>query len=136
MTRPGKPPRFKPFSPPGIKRIVPPPKPRYEPGEERDWRWAKLSIRFRKQNPFCFLCEQEGRMTPADVANHILPWREYPELRYVWKNLCSLCGPHHNVTVQRLEQYARENGLLDKLPEWYADPQSRPPQFRPLRTIS
>ncbi len=87
---------------------------------------------FRRTNPYCRFCEQEGRDSLADVTDHILPAHEYPHLRYVWDNLQSLCSFHHDNLKQKLELYARKNGLLDKLVEWSADPESRPVHLRPI----
>ena len=34
-----------------------------------DEKWRRMSIRFRKQNPFCRLCDQEsGQAYPVDVV--------------------------------------------------------------------
>lgn len=94
-------------------------------------KWARMSIRFRRQNPFCRFCAQEGRDELTAVVDHILPRREYPELTYVWSNCQGLCR-HHDGVKQALEIYARERGLLDQLPLWCEDPMKRPERFRPM----
>lgn len=95
-----------------------------------DERWRRLSIRFRKQNPFCRMCEQVGNDAElVAVVDHILPRREHPELTYVWKNLQGLCR-HHDNLKQAMEAYARKHGLVEKLPDWCADPAQRPAQFK------
>ena len=126
----GKPPRFRVALPPYAvrpTRNIRPPK------NERglDSRWERMSIAFRRQNPFCRFCEQRGRDTLAELVDHILPRREYPQLTYVWKNCQSLCR-HDDGVKQAMEIYARERGLLEELPLWCADPKSRPERFRPV----
>lgn len=98
-----------------------------------DSAWDRLSVRFRRQNPWCLFCRQEKReedWSPTEVADHVLPAREFPELRLVWKNLCPLCAFHHDGLKARMEAYAREEGLLEQLPRWVWDPATRPQQFR------
>lgn len=93
--------------------------------------WSKLSTRFRRSHPFCRFCEQKGfEATPADVVDHIIPKDDRPDLRLTWSNLQSLCNSCHNGLKRRLEAYAREFGQLDLLPEWCANPESRPRKLR------
>lgn len=141
MAKDGLPPRFKPSCP----------APRFKPIEEKvtnagrfrvsprkrgyDDRWDRLARMHKKNFPYCRFCEQEGRDGLAAVTDHIKPAHEFPDLRYTWKNLQSLCAWHHDVTKQKLELYARANGLLEQLPEWCADPQSRPEHLRPLKPL-
>ena len=96
-----------------------------------DSKWDRLSIAYRKRNPFCAWCSQAGRDTLTDVVDHMIPVVDRPELRHDWKNLLALCKHHHGMKFS-LETYARESGLLDKLPEWCREPSSRPLQFRPI----
>lgn len=89
--------------------------------------WQKLSARYRRKNPFCRFCEQQGfEASLADVTDHIIPVRDNRDLRLTWSNLQSLCNRHHNGEKRRLEEYARNTGMLDELPKWCADPDSRP----------
>lgn len=41
-------------------------------------------------------CKAEGRITPATVADHIMPHRGDPELFWAWDNLQGLCERCHN----------------------------------------
>lgn len=96
-----------------------------------DYIWEKLSKRFRRTHPFCRFCEQKGyEARPATVVDHIIPVADRPDLRLTWSNLQSLDDECHNGIKRRLEAYARENGLLDMLPEWCANPESRPRKLR------
>lgn len=93
--------------------------------------WSKLSARFRRKHPFCRFCEQQGfEARLADVVDHIQPVTDRPDLRLTWSNLQSLCNDHHNGLKRRLEAHAREMGQIDLLPEWCADPASRPKRLR------
>ena len=97
-----------------------------------DAHWDRLSIGFRRANPFCRLCGQEGR--DAEVArqvDHVLPAIEYPDLKYSWGNLQSLCIYHHSVVKQQMEKYARETGQVKLLSVWCESLDARPRQFRP-----
>lgn len=85
-----------------------------------------MSLRFRRQNPFCRFCAQEGNDAGlVDVVDHIKPRREYPDLKYVWKNLQGLCRRHDGLKA-RMEAYARETGQLEALPFWCEAIENRP----------
>lgn len=129
----GKPPRFKPASAPRVRTVIEENKYHSRSGETAyGYRWQKFSLKFRRANPWCRFCQQRGRDTPATQVDHIKPWDEFPDLRYVWSNCQSLCDYDHAVTKQKMENYARKHGLLDKLPEWCADPTSRPDELKPF----
>lgn len=96
-----------------------------------DYIWEKMSTRFRRSHPFCRFCEQKGfEATPADAVDHIIPKDDRPDLRLTWSNCQSLCNSCHNGLKRRLEAYAREHDMLDMLPEWCANPESRPRKLR------
>ena len=96
-----------------------------------DHRWDRLSIAFRKRHPFCDECEKRGRVVLADLTGHIIPVQDRPDLRLEWKNLRPLCTKC-NAVAAVMEQFARDAGLVDKLPEWCADFSKRPMKFRPV----
>ncbi len=58
--------------------------------------WRRLRGLKLKRCPVCEECLREGRITPAVIADHILPAREYPEHRLSMDNLQSLCRACHN----------------------------------------
>ncbi len=58
--------------------------------------WRKLRNLKLKQSPVCEECLRAGRVVPAEIADHILPAREYPEHRLRLDNLQSLCRGCHN----------------------------------------
>lgn len=94
-----------------------------------DARWNAISIRYRKMNPYCQWCMQEGRDTLTALVDHIIPVVDRPDLIHDFKNIWSLCRYHHGVKYS-LEVYCRDNGLLHMLPTWCKDRELRPPQFR------
>jgi 5-methylcytosine-specific restriction endonuclease McrA len=124
--RSGRPPRFKLWHAPSVVRRGGR-EARANPHDRGlDEKWNRLSIRYRKQNPFCRMCEQEGNDAElVDVVDHILPRREYPALTYTWKNLQGLCRRHDGLKA-RMEIYARETGLLEMLTVWCEAIENRP----------
>lgn len=134
MSKKGLPPRFKPRSAPQAVSVQKLAKTGNYRGSPRtrgyDSRWDRLSIAFRKKNPFCLWCQQQGRDTLTDLVDHMIPVVDRPDLKHDWKNLLPLCTYHHGVKGS-MEIYAREKGLLDMLPIWCRDPAKRPRQFAP-----
>lgn len=92
-------------------------------------KWDRLSIAYRKRHPFCEWCEQEGKDTLADLVDHMIPVQDRPDLVLDWKNLWSLCTFHHGKKFS-MELWARAQKLIDLLPRWCKDPDSRPPHLR------
>ena len=37
-------------------------------------RWTKLSRAFKVSHPLCEECKKRGKITPADVTDHVVPW--------------------------------------------------------------
>ena len=94
-----------------------------------DSKWDRLSVAYRKRHPYCAYCQQEGRDTLTDLVDHIIPVVDRPDLKHEWSNLISSCVSCHG-KKHSLEVFARNNGLIDMLPTWCRDRESRPPQFR------
>lgn len=73
------------------------------PSEDRrkDWAfynkrsWRKLSRRQLAAEPLCRHCRRRGQLTPATVADHIIPRKDRPDLALDPDNLQSLCKPCH-----------------------------------------
>jgi len=95
-----------------------------------DSKWDRLSLRFRKQKPFCKFCEMLGRDELTAVADHIKPAAFFPELKYEWKNLVPLCAHHHDVTKQVMENMAKDKGDWDLLVLWCSDVSTWPAKIR------
>ena len=57
--------------------------------------WRKFAKHYKDKHPLCVACEKEGRVTAADVLDHIT---RVADGGAVWstENLQSLCHPCHN----------------------------------------
>ena len=60
-----------------------------------DYRWQKLRLWHLRQQPLCVECDREGRVTAAELVDHIVPIMEDPTRRLDPTNLQSLCAPCH-----------------------------------------
>lgn len=81
-------------------------------------RWDKARLRFLQQHPLCVMCEQQGRITPATLVDHIEPHKLKDALKsgnplaiskaqlLFWdkENWQALCKAHHDSTKQRMEK--------------------------------
>jgi 5-methylcytosine-specific restriction protein A len=59
-------------------------------------RWQRLRKRLLSEHPLCTLCKLQGRITPATVADHIIPHKGNLELFWDEDNLQALCKPCHD----------------------------------------
>jgi 5-methylcytosine-specific restriction endonuclease McrA len=100
---------------------------RQERGYSSDW--EKVATEFRKANPLCAECLRKDRVTVADLVDHVLPLRDFPDLRLETSNLQSLCSKHHALKTA-MEIFARKSGSLEMVPEWVRAPSTRPARFR------
>jgi len=57
--------------------------------------WKRIRLRQLAKSPLCRECEQRGRITGANVADHITPIKNGGD-KYSEKNLQSLCNTCHN----------------------------------------
>jgi 5-methylcytosine-specific restriction protein A len=55
-------------------------------------RHQKLRLVVLRRDPICKICDSQA----STVADHILPAREYPELKWKLDNLQGLCRSCHN----------------------------------------
>ena len=58
-------------------------------------RWTQLSKRYRRKNPLCERCLDQGKTTPAIDVHHKLKAKDRPDLLYEWSNLMSVCRSCH-----------------------------------------
>jgi 5-methylcytosine-specific restriction protein A len=58
-------------------------------------KWRKAAERFKQANPLCVMCQDEGKVTPAQFADHIIRIEDGGS-RFDESNLQSLCEFHHN----------------------------------------
>jgi 5-methylcytosine-specific restriction enzyme A len=67
--------------------------------------WKKLRSAYRRENPFCEICANEGRETLAQQVDHRVPLREAPDRALEWSNLRSLCMSCHSRRTRMDEQH-------------------------------
>ena len=75
--------------------------------------WRRISRAFLIANPLCAACEKEGRATAAEVVDHILPARWYPERAWDEANFQALCTKRPYSCHQRKTGYERRGIALD-----------------------
>lgn len=66
-----------------------------------DSRWRKARKTFLSRNPLCKHCEEEGRLTPATVVDHVVPHKGDKVLFWDkdnWQPLCTRC--HNRKTAK------------------------------------
>ena len=59
-------------------------------------RWQRARLLFLDAHPLCMRCEAKGRVTPANVVDHIEPHKGNRELFWDESNWQALCAPCHN----------------------------------------
>lgn len=68
-------------------------------------RWRKARADFLAQHPLCRYCEQQGRIVPATVVDHITPHKGDEVLFWDSENNWQpLCKPCHDSIKAREEQ--------------------------------
>lgn len=74
-----------------------------------DNNWLKLSRMCLAEEPYCRYCARVGRVTLAQISDHIIPIRIRPDLRLVRENVQSLCKLCHDSVKAReeIERYGR-----------------------------
>jgi 5-methylcytosine-specific restriction enzyme A len=70
-------------------------------------RWRTFRAWFLAQHPLCLMCEETGRVVPANEVDHTKGRREYPELAFDEDNCRSLCKHHHSQRTARDQGFAR-----------------------------
>jgi 5-methylcytosine-specific restriction enzyme A len=72
-----------------------------------------MRARQLSKHPLCDMCRQQGRITPATVADHIVPHHGDPRLFYDPNNLQSLCASCHNARkkLQEIHGYSPACGI-------------------------
>lgn len=59
--------------------------------------WKKIRAHHLRQQPLCVTCQAEGKLTPANVVDHIQDHKGDFALFYTPGNLQSLCKRHHDI---------------------------------------
>ena len=72
-----------------------------------DTLWEKVRAQHLASEPLCRACSTEGRTTPAQDVDHIVPFDGlHDPLRLDPENLQSLCRPCHNAKTARQGRHA------------------------------
>lgn len=66
--------------------------------------WSRLSRQWRKLHPLCVYCERMGKITPAEVVDHIEPLKGDMTRLLDATNLQSLCKTCHDSVKQSEEK--------------------------------
>lgn len=78
----------------------------------KDRRWIKKRENILKRDNYtCQECKRYGNTTPANTIHHIYPLELYFELRFVNKNLISLCAKCHGKMHNRVTNEITALGL-------------------------
>lgn len=67
-----------------------------------DSKWEKYSLRYRRENPICVRCQQNGQTTAAECVDHIIPVANGQRDPLFWDrdNHQSLCWKCHTIKTQ------------------------------------
>ncbi len=74
---------------------------RHEQGYTNDWHRART--RYLSEHPLCVMGQARGRISPANVVDHIIPHRGDEVLFWDETNWQALCAPCHNGPKRRQE---------------------------------
>lgn len=66
-------------------------------------KWRKSRLVFLANNPLCVYCQREGRITAANVVDHIVPHKGDQKLFWDETNWQSLCKECHDSEKKREE---------------------------------
>jgi 5-methylcytosine-specific restriction protein A len=86
-------------------------------------RWQKARLTWLQEQPLCVMCKLQGRVTLAQVVDHIAPHQGNQALFWDRRNWQSLCKSHHSSTKQRLE---RQDALFNPNAEQTLKKDERP----------
>lgn len=74
--------------------------------------WVKVRARFLKENPLCLECYKQGRITPANVVDHITPHKGDERLFWDQSNYQPLCKKCHDTkTAKEDGGFGRVGGI-------------------------
>lgn len=64
--------------------------------------WQRLRLEVLAERPLCEDCLDEGRTTPSNEVDHVIPTKgEHDPRHYDKSNLRALCKSHHSRKTQR-----------------------------------
>jgi 5-methylcytosine-specific restriction enzyme A len=81
-------------------------------------RWKRLRLHRLQLEPLCRYCKKLGRVTEANICDHIRPHKGDKDLFYDYANTQSLCKRCHDMHKQREEMGSlkREEFGMDGYP--------------------
>jgi len=88
-------------------------------------RWRKAREAFLRDYPLCQYCQEDGKVEPATVVNHIKPHKGDQGLFWDQANWQAVCKPHHDSTIAKEEARGSRVGgdesgqPLDRGSHWY-----------------
>jgi 5-methylcytosine-specific restriction protein A len=77
--------------------------------------WLAAAEDFKKRHPLCRLCEEAGRVSPAQCVDHTVPHEGNSLLFWDEDNWQSLCNPCH-AGPKRIAENAARRARQAKLP--------------------
>ena len=87
------------------------PKPDYRSKESeayrklyKTYRWQKLRLRQLEEEPLCFLCKEQGRVTIATVCHHLDPKKKKDPAKFFDGPFASACAECHDGPLQSHEK--------------------------------
>lgn len=72
------------------------PRPKKQRHAYYDHRWVKARNAYIQAHPLCVMCQREGRVTVAQVVDHIRPHKGDLKLFWDQGNWQALCRAHHD----------------------------------------
>ncbi|WP_285082717.1 HNH endonuclease [Kingella kingae] len=67
-------------------------------------KWRKARQLFLQNHPLCVYCQRAGKITPANVVDHIVPHQGNQNLFWDNSNWQALCSRCHSSVKQKLEK--------------------------------
>jgi len=85
--------------------------------------WQRLRTAQLTRDPLCACCTYEGRLTAAEIVDHVFPWKSYGPEAFRNNLFASLCVPCHSrkTNLERRGIYRHYTGhvFTDYVPSDY-----------------
>lgn len=75
------------------------------------YQWQKARAGYLKKHPLCVYCERQGRVTPAEVVDHIRPHRGDMGLFWDKDNWQALCKHCHD-SIKKQEESGKQRPAI------------------------